>query len=233
MLLASGKRFSGAPSNESAKHRGRRTLVLRSTVDRKSGADSGDAGFELMKLFGWIKGRESQNERERRRWRQAWTEAMAAEDAGRAATLRASLEGLQVEKGDDIEVELEMLDALEQLGRLREVAAAGSLPLVETHHRVVAGEICHFTAPATLPDDPSQASGRLLFTAARAIFVGGGRPLAIAWHAVRDVIQTDRDLLLVRAENSASHFRFNTYGDAVAAAFLARRLKGSRGARGL
>ena len=158
---------------------------------------------------------------------------MAAEDASRLATLKAALDGLPLRQGDDIEVELEMLDALEQLGALCRITAAGGLPIVETHHRVVAGELCHFTAPATLPDDPSQASGRLLFTAARAIFVGGGRPQPIAWHSVRDVIQTDRDLLLVRPENSSSHFRFNTYGDAVTAAFLARRLKGSRGARGL
>ena len=184
-----------------------------------------------MKLFGWIKERKSESDRERRRWRQAWGEAMAAEDASRLATLRSALDGLPLQKGDDIEVELEMLDALEQLGTLRHTTAAGLLPIVETHHRVVAGEICHFTAPATLPDDPSQASGRLLFTAARAIFVGGGRPQPIAWHSVRDVIQTDRDLLLVRSENSGSHFRFNTYSDAVTAAFLARRLKVSRGAR--
>ena len=67
-----------------------------------------------MKLFGWIKERKSESDRERRRWRQAWGEAMAAEDASRLATLRSALDGLPLQKGDDIEVELEMLDALER-----------------------------------------------------------------------------------------------------------------------
>lgn len=184
-----------------------------------------------MKLFGWIKGRDGGSGKDRRRWREAWAAAVAAEDAARAETLKRELQSLTVTAGDDNEVELEMLDALERIAVLRHQTAGGALPEVETHHRVLAGDRCHFTAPASLPDDPVQASGRVLFTAARCVFVGGGgRPQPAAWHAVREVIQAERDVLLVRADGTATaHFRFNTYGDAVAAAFLARRLKGTRG----
>jgi hypothetical protein len=39
----------------------------------------------------------------------------------------------------------------------------------------------------------------------------------------------ERDVILVRADPApAATFRFNTYGDAVVCAFLARHLKGAR-----
>jgi len=187
-----------------------------------------------MKLFGWIKGRDDGNDRQRKRWRESWAHAVATEDGGKTPELKAELETFQLGPGDDIEVELEMLDALERLAVLQRDVAAGSLPAIDTHHRVVASDLCHFTAPASLPDDPAQASGRVLFTNMRSIFVGGGGQKPIAWHTVREVIHADRDLMLVRADGSAAaHFRFNSYSDAVEAAFLARRLKGSKGTRTL
>lgn len=186
-----------------------------------------------MKLFGWF-GRRDGHRKVRRQWRHAWAAAIAREDASQAETLKAELDALRMQPDDDIEVELEMLDALERVGALREQTADGSLPTVETHHRVVAGERCHFTAPATLPDDPGQTSGRVLFSTSRSVFVGGGRPQPVAWHTVRDVLHTDRDVVFVRGDGSASaRFRFNTFADAAEAAFLARRLKGTRGTRGL
>ena len=187
-----------------------------------------------MKLFGWIKGKDSSGGTERRRWRDAWMAAVVAEDGSRADTLRAELKGLPLGPVDDNEVELEMIEALERLASLAGETAAGVLPVVETQHRVLGGDRCHFTAPASLPDDPSQSSGRVLFTGARTFFVGGSQPQPVPWHAVRDVIHSERDVLLVRADGTAAaHFRFNSYGDAVAAAFLARRLKGSKGTRTL
>jgi hypothetical protein len=42
---------------------------------------------------------------------------------------------------------------------------------------------------------------------------------------VRHIVRQDRDLLLARADGgSGTHFRFNTYADAVTAALLARAL---------
>ncbi len=161
-------------------------------------------------------------------------EAIGAEDASRAATLRAELGELSLAAGDDNEVELEMLDALDRLASLQRETTGGALPAVETQHRVLAGDRCHFSAPASLPDDPAQASGRVLYTAARSFYIGGGHPQPVAWHGVRDVIQAERDVLLVRTDGSAAaHFRFNSFSDAVAAAFLARRLKGTPGTRAL
>lgn len=186
-----------------------------------------------MRLFDWF-GRRDGHDKDRRRWREAWAAAVAREDAAQADPLKAELDALHVKRGEDIEVELEMLDALERIRVLRQQTDAGSLPDVETHHRVVAGERCHFTAPASLPDDPAQASGRLLFSSSRSVFVGGGRPRPLPWHAVREVIHADRDVVFVRADGSAgARFRFNTFADAVEAAFLARRLKGARGTRAL
>jgi hypothetical protein len=147
--------------------------------------------------------------------------------------LRAELDACPPGPGEDNEIELEMLDALERLGTLLRDTQQNTLPLVDTHHRVVGAERCHFTAPASLPDDPAQASGRVLYTPSRAWFVGGGRTQPAPWHAVRDVVQADRDLLLIRGDGTAAHFRFNTYSDAVEAAFLARRLKGAKGTRTL
>lgn len=186
-----------------------------------------------MKLFDWF-GRRDGHDKGRRRWREAWAAAVAREDAAQAETLKAELDALQIQRGEDIEVELEMLDALERIGLLRQQTANGSLPDVETHHRVVAGERCHFTAPASLPDDPAQASGRLLFSTSRSVFVGGGRPRPLPWHAVREVIRAERDVVFVRADGSVgTRFRFNTFADAVEAAFLARRLRGASGTRAL
>ena len=186
-----------------------------------------------MKLFGWFRRRDG-HQKVRRQWREAWTAAVAREDASHAGALKAQLGSLKLEPDEDFEIEFEMLDALERVGALQHQTADGSLPVVETHHRVVAGECCHFTAPATLPDDPAQASGRLLFSGSRSVFVGGGRPQTVAWHTVREVIHTERDVVFVRGDGSAgARFRFNTFADAVEAAFLARRLKGVRGTRGL
>jgi hypothetical protein len=129
----------------------------------------------------------------------------------------------------DVELEREMLDALEQLRTAQADAANGGLPTVETHHRVIGAETCHFSAPASLASDQSQASGRVLLTGSRAVFVGAGRTSSTAWHIVRDVGRAERDVFFLRADRSpAAHFRFNTFGDAVVCTFLAKRLKSER-----
>lgn len=179
-----------------------------------------------MSLIGWLKRRQNEQEMRRRRWREAWTASIEAGAGARIDELRGALEALQT-SGDDIEMELEMLDALERLSQAREDAAGGTLPVVETRHRVISGEPCHFSAPASIPDDPAQSSGRVLFTPSRSLFVGGGATRALPWHAVYHIVRADRDVLLARADGaSGARFRFNTYADAAIAAFLARRLKG-------
>ena len=174
-----------------------------------------------MSVFGWWRGRRGGHERARDVWRAAWERAVESEDVSQLEPLKVRLAPLNV-PGDDVEVELEMLDGLEQLKGLLEAA---DLPVVETQHRVVAGHVCHFTAPASLPDDPSQASGRVLFTGTKSLFVGGAQTPPIPWHSVRYVGRTGRDVSLARHDETVvAHFRFNTYGDAVVATYLARRL---------
>ena len=163
-------------------------------------------------------------------WRTAWNAAIDSHDSA-APALRQQLEAL-TSSVPDVEVELEMLDALDALQALRRDLADGRLPVVETHHRVVGADVCHFAAPATLPDDGTPASGRVLFTASRAVFVGGGKTATAPWHAVHTILRADRDLILVRADQSAAaHYRFNTFTDAVSGAALARHLKSARASR--
>jgi hypothetical protein len=180
-----------------------------------------------MTLFGWLKGNGTRGRNALEGWRVAWSAAMDGTDTS-DLDLRRQLEALAPHE-PDVEIELEMLDALEQLRHMQRLVAGGSLPSVETGHRVIGAEPCHFSAPASLPADPAQASGRVLLTATRAVFVGGGRTSATAWHAVHEVARVERDVLFARADRSAAaHFRFNTYADAAVCALLARELKGRR-----
>jgi hypothetical protein len=182
-------------------------------------------------VFDWFKRSKKQETDRLAAWRTSWASAVDGSQPSTPEHLRAQFELVRAD-ADDVEIELEMLDALEALELLRHGLPTTGLPIVETHHRVIGPEACHFTAPASLPDDGSQASGRLLFTASRATFVGGGRTSAVPWHAVHDVLRSERDVLLVRADHTpAAHFRFNTYADAVSAAFLARHLRKPRAPR--
>lgn len=179
-----------------------------------------------MTLFGWFRGNGKQNDA-LAGWRAAWAEAVSGSDAGDAELRRRFQAVTQGEP--DVELELEMLEGLDQLRAAQQAVGEGRLPSVETHHRVIGGDTCHFSAPASLPSDHGQASGRVLLTPSRAVFVGGGRTSATAWHLVHDLARVERDLLLARVDGSpAAHFRFNTYGDAVVCAFLARHLKGAK-----
>ena len=178
-----------------------------------------------MKLFGWL--RKEKRDSALDEWRNAWEAAIEQGEAGDSA-LRDRLRDLSSLE-PDVEIELEMLDALDQLRVIQRTVAAGDLPLVETQHRVIAAERCHFTAPASMTEDQSQATGRVLLTGSRAVFVGAGRTSVTPWHQVHDVARIDRDVALVRSDGSpAAHFRFNSYGDAVACAFLARHLRPAR-----
>lgn len=162
-------------------------------------------------------------------WRQDWSAAAAALDEAAVRTLRDRLALLGRGPDDDLEIEQEMLDGLEQLLRFAAHAAAHGLPTVVTGHRIVGADRCHFTAPVSMPDDAAQPSGRLLLTNTRAVFVGGARGVTLPWHAVAEPVQNDRDLILVRIDGTALHrFRCNSYEDVLLAAFVARRLAGSR-----
>ena len=58
-----------------------------------------------------------------------------------------------------------------------------------------------------------------------AIFAGGGRATSIAWHKIAEILQTDRDVLLVLHDRETAHrFRFNSFAEALCGAALSRHL---------
>jgi hypothetical protein len=187
-----------------------------------------------MELFGWFrkKGHESTNGA--RKWREAWTQAVAALDAGAVAPLEAALRATPP-LADDLEFEEEMLEALKHLLELERELTASGVPVVETSHRVVGSDRCHFSAPVSMPDDPAQPTGRLLLTSTRAVFAGGSRAPALPWHATREVIQSARDLLFISKhgpEDQGHRFRCNSFADALCGAAIARHLmRTARGGR--
>ena len=178
-----------------------------------------------MGLLGWWKARDGRKgATPLDAWRVEWAAAVAAEDGDRIAALRSSLSALGLNQ-DDLEIEMEMIEGLSELSAVASRLRVGELPVVETGHRVVGSDTCHFIAPASVPDDPSQAGGRVILTGPRAIFAGGGRATSIAWHSVTDVLQTERDLLLVlQGRETAHRFRFNSFADALCGAALSRHL---------
>jgi len=182
-------------------------------------------GGRLRDLQIWRRVRRQSPEDERlTRWKHAWTAAVAAPDSARVRALGADLDALDLSE-DDLEIEREMLEGLQQLTALVETVSPNGMPVVETGHRVVGSERCHFSAPASMPDEPGQPSGRLLLTGGRAIFVGGPAAKTMAWHMVGDALQADRDLLLVRVDRAhLFRFRLNSFADSLCATFLAKHL---------
>ena len=174
-----------------------------------------------MGLISWFTGK---NDRAARAWRDEWTRALASPDAAAVASLVATLRR-QPPVSDDLELEEEMLDALRQLVDLSRELTAARLPVVDTSHRLVGSDVCHFSAAVSVPDDPAQPTGRLLLTSRRAAFAGGGRVPALAWHAVRQIVQDGRDVLFIHlgAEDGV-RFRCNSFTDAVCGAAIARFL---------
>lgn len=178
-----------------------------------------------MRWLGWWRANAAGDSR-LQDWRRAWAEAAAAPTAAGAAALRARLDEVARDApSDDLEIEREMLEALDGAVELTGRLAADRVPVVATGHRAAGADPCHFSAPASLPDDPAQRAGTLLLTGTRAVFVGGARASAVAWHAVSRSERIDRDLLLVRRDAAdVLRIRFNSYEEALRAAVLAAHL---------
>lgn len=156
-------------------------------------------------------------------WHRRWKDACAAPSVEAVVELGETLDRLTIPQ-EELEIEREMLEGLRHLVQCRSAANA-ELPLVETGHRVVGTDRCHFSAPASRPDESTQQSGRLFLTSVRAIFAGGGKSTTVPWHAVSDVLQQDRDVILVRRDRDTLYrFRCNVFADALEAAWLARTL---------
>jgi hypothetical protein len=182
-----------------------------------------------MDLLGWFRpGGAPREDRRLAGWRKDWSAAAAAADTAQVIPLRVRLEALGLPE-EEVEIEREMLDALQDLADLIAAVHGAGLPAIETGHRVVGADRCHFTAPVSMPDEATQPSGRLLLTSGRAIFVGGANGTAVPWHSVGEALHLDRDVVLVRSDRDKLYrFRCNTFSDALRAAFLARELMAAR-----
>jgi hypothetical protein len=175
-------------------------------------------------LWDWLGRRAPREDPRLREWKRDWSAAILALDPASVQVLRARLDALGLPE-DDVEIEREMIEALEDAAALSSEIAHAGLPSVDTGHRVVGHERCHFTAPAAMPDEPGQPTGRLLLTSGRAIFLGGASALSSAWHMIGEVRHAERDLLLVRtARDRVYRFQCNSFSDALRAALIAREL---------
>jgi hypothetical protein len=177
-----------------------------------------------MGLWHWLARTSAREDPRLREWKRQWTTAASTLDPGAAGRLRTLLTGFNL-PDDDLEIEWEMLDGLDEAIALAAQIAQSGLPRLETGHRVVGHDRCHFTAAASMPDEPGQPSGRLLLTNARAIFVGGPNAVSSAWHMLGEARQADRNLLLVRTTRDRVYrFQCNSFADALRAALVAREL---------
>ena len=138
-------------------------------------------------------------------------------DRGALDALRARADSPSL---DEAEQRQEMLDGLDQLLLLDGDAA---LPVLQTQHRVIGADCCHFAAPATLVAEAG-TPGKLFLTSQRLIFAAG-RVQNWPWHRLRDVIRRGRDLFVtVAGTDSLVRIQCNSYGDAVAARYIATRM---------
>jgi hypothetical protein len=175
-------------------------------------------------IWSWFGRRSPGDDPRLREWKHDWAAALAALDSASAHPLRERLNALALPE-EDIEIEREMLDALEDAAALASEIARSGLPTVETGHRVVGRDACHFTAAASMPDETGQPGGRLLLTSRRAIFVGGPDAVSTAWHMIGEARDADRDLLLIRTTRDRVYrFRCSSFSDAARAALIAREL---------
>lgn len=110
----------------------------------------------------------------------------------------------------------------EGLARVRRAEAAGDLPVLETQHRAIGADVCHFAVPASLPDR-ADVFGKLFLTDRRIVFAGPA-PLSIGLGRVIKTTRDARDVVIV-AGGDLHRFRCNTFGDAMMAIWLLDRLR--------
>jgi len=131
---------------------------------------------------------------------------------------------------DEAAIEIEMLDGLREFLEFRAEAERDGLPVLDTQHRVLGADRCHFWTPA-FPPDRVEAGGKLFFTATRLVFLGGGVQ-ATPWNAVAKIGREGCDLVVVVPSRDAIfRFRCNAFGEAMRAQYVAERLLAANRAR--
>jgi hypothetical protein len=151
-----------------------------------------------------------------------WAAANAAAGSltpDRLTDLRAS--ATSTSDPDEAERIEEMLDGLE---RLLELADDAPLPTLDTQHRVIGEDLCHFSAPASLRQE-TDVPGRVFVTSRRLLFAGT-RVHAWPWHRVTRLVRTERVVTVAVAGAEPPMLVCNSYGDALVLVRLAARLRG-------
>src|SRR5688572_29974483 len=101
-----------------------------------------------MGLLEWLKGKRNGGDPRLAEWRRAWSTSAAEPDPDAVPVLKAQLDRLGLPE-EEIEIEREMLDGISQLAQLRLSVDASGIPVVETGHRVVGHDTCHFSTPVS------------------------------------------------------------------------------------
>ena len=152
-------------------------------------------------------------------WRDA--NAASAEPTPEAISRLHDLMASPTGAPDENERQEEMIEGLRGLLALTD---NGHMPVVPTQHRVIGTDVCHFVVPAALVD-PSNVAGKLFLTSGRIVFAGSS-VVSLPWHRVHRIDRADRDLaIMIAGTVNEIVIRCNTYGDALAALHLAKRLR--------
>lgn len=154
-------------------------------------------------------------------WREANALALTP-TAEAVAALKAS--ALPMTEAPDLaEAQQEMLEGLEALLQL---SAAASLPVVDTQHRVIGADRCHYLAPASLVDQVD-AGGKLFVTSARLVFAAGAVH-SWPWHQMARLTRQERDVIVELRGRDPVQLRLNTYEGALIVCALAGTLRANR-----
>lgn len=148
-----------------------------------------------------------------------------------ALTLAPTIEGVAALKATTVnagdapdlaEAQDEMIEGLEALLHL----AQSPIPVLDTQHRVIGTDTCHYMAPASLISEVD-AGGKVFVTSARIVFAAG-TAVSWAWHQISRVQRDERDLLIDLKGRPGVRLRLNTYEGALVIAALAGRLSSNR-----
>lgn len=112
-------------------------------------------------------------------------------------------------------------EMLEGLGALLHLVKS-PLPVLETQHRVIGADTCHYMAPASLVDQVD-SGGKVFVTSARIVFAAG-TVVSWPWHQIARVQREERDLRIELKGRPGVRLRLNTYEGALVIAALAGRL---------
>jgi hypothetical protein len=150
--------------------------------------------------------------------------AIERQDGERLDALRRRPGELSLSE-DDAASELEMIDGgLDLLELVRLTTVEGRPPVIETGHKAIGADRCHFVAPASLAAAHGEHTGKLFLTDQRVVFLGGATT-TVPWSGIREIALQDRDLVMVRSGGELYRFRCNTWSDAMRAEYIARWLR--------